>query len=455
MLSLWGLVILNLMRFLLQRFGLGLEKRALKGVFGLDKNYMNFLYTRVHSDFGAIPSGVKAMIFGLFVYMIAWGIIDPFFSIILHQVINNYSMTGFVYGGFFLVGAIFSAPVGCLADKVNQVRFTVFAIFTYPLVSLFYLSAFFFPTAISFIVLFLARLLNGTCALFWVMAESFIRKNSPKGETSATFGLYITFQRLAYVIAPLIIIPLVLYFGLTFENLHWLLLAIIPFSLLSGLMISRIKDEGGPIMDGIKEMAVKENIVRKELDDLKQIGIMGWLCMLLAFFMRSLESILIFLMPLYALSINLSIVELSVLFGAISIPFLFSFFLAELSDRYSKAGIICIGFLLSAVTLIALALSAPSHPVLIGACFVLGLLLATLQPAVNGLITDITPRMHDGEITGIYMTVIMISGFLSATAIGMLCDLVGLTFPFIALGVILIGLALSTFALRSKIVVRI
>jgi len=421
----------------------------------LINHYLNFLYTEVQSDLNEIPRGVKTIIFGLFVYMIAWGILDPFFSILLHQVIGNYSLTGLVYGSFFVVGAIFSAPVGCLADKVNQIKFAVFAIFSYPLVSLFYFVSFFFPAGMSVIMLFFARALNGACALFWVMAESFIRKKSPKGKTSATFGLYITFQRLAYVIAPIIIIPLVLFFGLNFQNLHWLLLAIIPFSIASGLIISRIKDQGEPVMQGIQDVMVKDNIVKKELRDMKQIGIVGYLCLALAFFMRALESILIFLVPLYALSIKLSIIEISLLFGAISLPFLLSFFLAELSDRFSKASIICLGFACSAIILFAIAFSGESHAVLVVACFALGFLLAILQPAINGLITDITPRVNDGEITGLYMTVIMISGFLSAAAIGMLSDLVGLTFPFIVLGAILICLALSTFALRSKIVVRI
>lgn len=418
-------------------------------------NYFGFLYTRVQRDLGAIPSGVKTLIFGLFVFMMAWGVLDPFFSIILHQVIRNYSLTGLVYGSFFIVGAVFSAPVGGLADKVNKIRFTVFSILLYPFLGLFYLASFFFPVALAFIVLLFARIIHGTCSLFWVMAESFIRKNSPKGETSATFGLYVTFQKLAFVLAPLIIIPLVLFFGLDFQNLHWLLLALFPFSIAAALVISRVKDAGEPLMQGVEELVSKDRVFKKELEDLKSIGIVGYLCLTLAFFMRSLESILVFLVPLYALSIELGIIEISLLFGAICLPFLLSFFLAELSDKFGKANTICLGFLCAAVTLLTIVFSEPSHLVLIVACFFLGLLLAVLQPAINGLITDITPRVNDGEITGLYMAVIMISGFLSAVTIGMLSDLFSLTFPFMALAVILIGLALSTFALKSRIVVRI
>jgi MFS family permease len=296
---------------------------------------------------------------------------------------------------------------------------------------------------------------NGACSLFWVMAESFIRKNSPKGSTSATFGLYVTFQKLAFVIAPLIVVPLVLFAGLDFQNLHWLLLILVPFSIAGAFIISRVGDEGEPVMQGVEEVVVRDRVFKKEFEDLKGIGIMGYLCLALAFFMRSLESIVIFLIPLYALSISLGLIEISLLFAAICLPFLLSFFLAELSDRFSKAGTISIGFACAALTLLVIAFSGESHALLIAACFALGLLLAIIQPAVNGLMTDITPRVNDGEITGLYTAVLMASGFLSATAFGLLSGLFGLSFPFVALAAILMLLAISTFALRSRIVVRI
>ena len=90
-------------------------------------------------------------------------------------------------------------------------------------------------------MLFLSRIFHGVIGTFWVVEESFIREKSPKSETSATFGLYITAYRSCFVLAPLIVIPIVLFFGLNLGNVQWLLLALIPYPILGGLIISRIK----------------------------------------------------------------------------------------------------------------------------------------------------------------------------------------------------------------------
>ena len=103
----------------------------------------------------------------------------------------------------------------------------------------------------SLIALFFTRILHGFASLMWIPVEGFIRAKSPKGKTSATFGLHVTVYKLSYVIAPLFSIPLILFFGLTSINIHWLLLALIPFPIISVFLILRIRDEGKSISQWI------------------------------------------------------------------------------------------------------------------------------------------------------------------------------------------------------------
>jgi len=420
----------------------------------LHRNH-NFLYTRVQKDLNAVPKDVKTLIFGMFVYTIAWGIIDPFMSIFIQSIVKSYLLTGFFYGLFFIIGAAFSVPIGGLADKINKIKFTVGSILFYPLIGLLYFSVPFLQAGLALIMLFFARLLHGFASLFWIVEEGFIRKHSPKGETSATFGLYITFYRMAFVVAPLFVIPIVLFFGLTMENVHWLLLSLIPFSILSGFTISRIADSGKPLVQGVREVIVKDKFVKKEFKDLRKMGIVGVFVLLVGFFMKSILSIIIFLIPLYALSLNFGIIEVSLLFAAINVPFLFSFFFAELADSFGKARLLSLGFAFSGIALLAISFSAAIPLVLFIACFVLGIILAIIQPTVNGLITDITPRVQDGEMTGIFTAVLKISGFASALALGLLADAFGLGFPFLVFALMLFAMAALTYSIKGRIVVKI
>lgn len=418
-------------------------------------HHHSFLYTRVHRDFGAVPKNVKMLIFGTFVYMIGWGIVDPFMSIIIHNITKSYSLAGFFYGLLFATGLVFAIPVGDLSDKVNKIKYAVTSMAAYPVIGLVYFSLAFLSGTLSLVMLFIARLLHGIASLMWIPIDGFVRENSPKGETSATFGLFMTFTKLSYVIAPVFVIPIVFFFGLRLENLHWLLLALVPFPIVAVLLISRIKDSGKSIGKGMKDVIVKDGIFKKEFRDLKKIGFVGYFALLMGFFMRSIEAVIIFLIPLYAISLNFSLIEVSLLFAFISLPYLFSFFLAEAADSFGKVNVITAGFALAALTLIAIALFSSVSITLFAAALCLGFILALLQPAVNGLITDITPRVQDGEMTGMLQAVLKLSGFVSALALGVLSDVFNLRFPFIVFAFLLLGMSALTYSIKGKVVVRI
>ena len=414
-----------------------------------------FLYTKVQRDLNSVPKDVKTLIFGLFVYVLAWGIIDPFFSIFIKSVVKSYSLTGLFYGMFFLSGVILSIPVGGLAEKVNRIKFTILSLLSYPVIGILYFFVVFVASEFALLLLLIALIFHGITSNFWVMAESFIREKSPKGETSAAFGLYITFQKLSVVIAPIFIIALVWLFGLSLENIHWTFLALLVFPILAVLSILKIKDRGMSFGKGVREVVEKDGVIKKELQDLKKMGFIGYFTLIMGFFMRSIGAIISFLIPLYAISLNLSLIEISFLFAAISLPFLLSFFFAELADSFGKTNVIAIGFALAALALLAISFSSGASIMFFAACFVLGLILAILQPAVNGLITDITPRVQDGEITGVLSAVLKISSFVTAIALGIMADFFGLAFPFMVFAVILLIMSVLTFSIKSRIVVRI
>ena len=413
-----------------------------------------FLYSKVQRDFGLVPKQLKILMLGMFVYLLAWGAFDPFISIIIYNVVGSYSLAGLLYGLFFLIGAGLAVPVGDLADKVNDMKYTILSMLTYPAIGVLYFLSASFVGVLGLALLFAARLLHGVISLFWVMVEGFIRRHSPKGETSATFGLFLTSYKLAYIVAPVISIPIILFFGLGIGEVHWLALLLIPFPLLGALIISRVFDNGEPIVSGVKEVVVKDGVFRKELQDLRKMGFSGIVCVLLGFFVKSIEAVIFFLIPLYMMSLNMGLIEMAILFSAINIPYLLSFFFAELADSLGKVNVIVFGFLAAAISLFAIA-SLPVSTAFYIASFGLGLVLALVLPAVNGLLTDITPRARDGEITGLFAMVFKVGGFVSAVAFGLLSDAFGLGSPFVVLAVLLILVAALVYLVKGKLVVKI
>ena len=88
------------------------------------------------------------------------------------------------------------------------------------------------------------------------------------------------------------------------------------------------------------------------------MGFVGAMGLLIGFFMRAIRAIVIFLVPLYALSLNLSLIEISILSALISFPYLLSFFLAGLADSFGKVNVISLGFAPAAISLMAISLSS-------------------------------------------------------------------------------------------------
>ncbi len=131
-------------------------------------------------------------------------------------------------------------------------KYTAISILSYPAIALLYLFSALLSPAFGLFLLFFTRLLHGFSSLLWIPVEGYIRQNSPKEMAPSTFGPHITFYRFAYVIAPVFVIPVVLFFGLTAVDVHWFLLFIIPSSVLAALIISKIGGRGEPLAQALK-----------------------------------------------------------------------------------------------------------------------------------------------------------------------------------------------------------
>src|SRR3989338_11168063 len=77
---------------------------------------------QVRTDLKNTPKTTAQLLLGLFLYYLAWGLIDPFLSIYIEHIVSSYSFVGLVFGTLFLIGILMNIPLGSLADKINKIQ---------------------------------------------------------------------------------------------------------------------------------------------------------------------------------------------------------------------------------------------------------------------------------------------------------------------------------------------
>ncbi len=414
-------------------------------------NYnLHFLYTTVIKDLDDIPPQVKMLLFGIFIYTLGWGLIEPFLSVYINHLFDSYFVVGMLFAIFFFVAMLFSAPIGDLADKMSNTKIIPWMMFTYPFIAILYYLGSVFTGILSIGIIFAARALNGFSATLWVVVEAFVRQNSPARHTAGIFGLFFTIQNLAFVLGLLVSTGLIIMYGISFEHLGLLFFGLLFTPIIAGLYIMRIPSPGLPLKTAIREVIEKDKVYKREIHDFRHLGNAMTTVVMQGYFMTALVVLGKVFLPLLAASTQRSLLEIAILAIIVHIPLLFSFILSEIADRTEKFKFTGIGFGAAAVLLVVVALFVENTPILYASAFLLGIVFAMLQPAVNALLTEITPQDEKGEMTGVFHSVANISNAINSLLIGTLAALFGITAPFIVFAFLLVIMAFASFTQKSN-----
>ena len=414
-------------------------------------NYnFHFLYTTVIRDLDEIPHPVKLLMGGVFIYMIGWGVIEPFLSIYINQLFDSYFIVGLLFAVFFFITAVFSAPIGDLSDKAATTKIIPWLMFLYPFIAILYFLGGSFIGFLSFFMVFTARVIHGFASTLWVAVEAFVRQNSQAKHTAGIFGLYFTLQNLAFIIGNTIAIAAIILFGISFSQISVLFFGLLITPVIAALFISKIPARAEPVKTAIKEVIEKDRVFQREIADFKRLGNIASIVILQGYFMTALMVLGLVFLPLVAVNAKLSLVEIAVLVLAIHVPLAFSFVFSEIADRLEKFSLVSAGFFSAALILLAIALFGENTTMLFGSALLLGIIFAILQPTVNALLTEITPFEESGEMTGIFHSVVGISNAINALLIGTLASLFGISFPFIAFAFLFLLMAIVSLRHRRS-----
>jgi MFS family permease len=146
--------------------------------------------------------------------------------------------------------------------------------------------------------------------------------------------------------------------------------------------------------------------------------------------------------PLFAVSINLTLGKIALLMAAMYLPFIFSFFFSEFTDKMKKTKVIAAGLFITTISFVLLSFIVHQLWIVVLAAMI-SLSLAIIRPAYNGIITNMTPRRMMGEITGLNNFVIRIGYIIGPIFTGLIADHFGIKIAFLAIAVLSLVLGIA------------
>ncbi len=394
------------------------------------------------NDVKKIPTGVKLIVLVIFLRMLGWGFVDPFFSIFLKEFSGSYTVIGALEALLGAVSLISIIPIMRLADKVKDSRIIEDGEILYFFAIVCYMLAGFFR---SVPLLIAGLVLNGIGQpLVVVGSESYIRKHDGQSGSSKSFGYYTALNYLGWILGMIMAAFLVTHYS--FNNMF---LFILPSIILSFFILPKIKESGiASIIMGVRKYFHHVQDLKDIFADVKSLNPKMIFIMIIALFDGIIVMFSYVFIPLFALSINLTLGKIALLMAAMYLPFVFSFFFSEFTDKMKKTSVIAAGLFISAISFVLLSFIVHQLWIVVLAAMI-SLSLAIIRPAYNGIITHMTPRRMMGEITGLNNFVIRIGYIIGPIFTGLIADHFGIKVAFLAIAVLSFALGIAALFMRG------
>jgi len=388
-----------------------------------------------------IPVGIKLIVLVIFLRSLGWGFVDPFWSIYLSYFHGNYTVIGLFSALLSFISLLSIIPLMRLGDKVKEATIIQDGEVLYFFAILSYIFAWSFK---SVPMLILGLILNGVAQTFVVVGtEGYIRKHNGAGK-NGPFAYYVALDYFGWILGMLMAAYAIPYYGF-----GTMFLFVMP-SIVAGLFILPLIHERGvrSLFRGFKRYFHSRQDVEEIYKDCRLLNPKMVFFLILAFFDGMIRIFSYIFIPLFALSINLSLRSIALLMAVMYLPFIFSYFFSEVSDRMHRMTVIAIGLFIGALSFIFLSFIFSRVWVLVLAATI-SLSLAIIRPAYNGAITRLTPRRMLGEVTGYNSFVERLGRIIGPILMGLIADAFGLSSAFLLIALIAFGLGAASLILHS------
>ncbi|PIR70297.1 MAG: hypothetical protein COU46_02300 [Candidatus Niyogibacteria bacterium CG10_big_fil_rev_8_21_14_0_10_42_19] len=366
------------------------------------------------------PSSIKRISLVMFLYYLAWGVIDPFFTIYLKDTLGSYTDVAFITAFLYFFSMLISLPIGDLADIVSKKKLIrIFLIFYFPLAPI--IS--FLSTIGHFIFFRIYHAFNATG--LWSSIESYVRENSPAARTSGSIGFFNSAVSLASIIGAFAGGFLVARFGI--KNIFYF----IPvFFIAAFFMTIFLHDDRGvqTISEGLRRLFAKK-VFRFEARDFISIEGMP-VVTYFSFIYNMIFYGSLVVLPLFSEYLGASSVEIGLAYGLFFVPYLFEAPFSIMADRFDRRKILIFASLASVMFLTFASLTQSIY-MLFFISFFLALSFAFIAPNIEGIVTKLMPRDRIGEFNGVYRSVVLLAASIGSMIIGPIADRFSIQTPFL------------------------
>lgn len=369
-----------------------------------------------------------------FVYVFAWAIVSPIFTVRINQVLGDIFLTGVFVSLLYIIGIVMDIPFGYLADKINTKTLIQIALVPYILIPIGYA---FINEVMPF---FAIRILHGFGAcLIWVAIWSYTREVKGKQEFRGEEVSIVTYSMdLASILGPLI-------GGLIISFFYWeLTFYIMSVFMVLALLIASFKLKKAP---GKKTYPA----FKKEFLDvlhIKQLPLLAVLVIIMAF----MGALIWTFIPILLFEKGFNFLEIGLFFTITAFPSLFMELSVGLyTDKIGRKNAMIFGLILNVLSFIVLAFALELYTVYVAA-IIGGMAWVFFKIASHTYVSDIVKQGEEGMTSGFMMTFNDFGMFLGALAGGFLFRFFPTSQVFSFCAILLgIGFFLSLFLPRTLI----
>ena len=353
----------------------------------------------IRSNIKHLPETVKYLMVSTFIFVLwRWLGSDIFLSIYIEQIIDKIWIVGVLGAILAATKLLLSIPIGYLNDKTNPKYILIIAKLMYIICGLCYFAA---GILESPELLIIGIVLNGLASpILFTTTMSIVREETDNTQATQAFGLFQTATQWSYFVWAIIIS-----FFVDSIPLYYVFLAIVVFSFISMLRTTTIpiQEERG-LWKTIDAYIFHQNVYKKVRQDLKEYNITLYLTLFLQFLYGIVDYLWFLFIPLLALSNDLTLWQIALIFAIMRIPHLLSVYFAGTLDKYNQFIVVCTTYITIGLFLWWLAYTKAFVGILalslcISAC------LAVLRPILLWFIGRLVENRHKAEITWVQETV--------------------------------------------------
>jgi len=386
-----------------------------------------------------IYKGINQLTWSTSVRWFGWGLGEAFIPIFLLIFSANFLETGMLASVYNVV-FFFSVPLaGYLADNIKIKKMILVGLILYIFIGIGYFLAG-LTSAIIFIIL--ARGLNGISYSFdQVGRESYFIRHSPKNKISKIFGKFDVITNFWWVISVIIGILLVKFISIP---IYWLLFFITPTSVISFLIVLRLKEKERKHRKKLYLLKAYSNLFK----DIKNFKMELKIVLLLSFITGILSSIIYFFVPISAYLNGDGLVNSAILALVYAIPTLFGKFLGKITDK-KREGIYLISFFFIIFILGSL-IFTKNYFVLLIIMFVSSMIFELISLTNKGILARFADRTHLGETDGSLNGISALGAIIGPLLFGFLLDSISPAKSyFIIIFIPVIALIISFFGAKK------